>query len=94
MESDECGKLAHWLYGCRRAGQAWEDHYSNVLMNMGFERAASSPVAFYHPSRVAWAVVHGDDFVFTGTGVDLDFILISSHYEIKNRGRLDRRPEH
>ena len=22
------GKLVHWLYGCRRAGQAWEDHYS------------------------------------------------------------------
>ena len=80
MESDECEKLVHWLHGCRRAGQAWEDHYSNVLMNMGFESAASCPVAFY---RVAWAVVHGDDFVFTGTDVDLDFILVelSSHYE-------------
>ena len=76
VESDECGKLVQWLYNCRRAGEAWEDHYSNLLMNMGFERAASIPVAFYHPSRVAWAVVNGDDFVFIGTDVDVDFILM------------------
>ncbi len=23
---DDCGKLLCWLYGCRRASQAWEDH--------------------------------------------------------------------
>ena len=32
VEKDECGKLIKRLYGCRRAGQAWEDHYSEVLM--------------------------------------------------------------
>ena len=88
------------LDGCRRAGHAWDDHYSNVLMCMGFDRGASSPVVFYHPSRVPWALVHGDDFMFTWTDVDFNFILIelSLHYEIKNRGRLGtglgRRPEH
>ena len=78
------------LDGCLRAGQECEDHCSNVLMNMGIERAASSPVALHHPSRVPWALVHGDDFMFTWTDVDLNFILIelSLHYEIKNRGRL------
>ena len=24
---DECGKLVYWLYGCRPAAQAWEEHY-------------------------------------------------------------------
>ena len=24
VEDDECGKLIHWLYGCRPAAQAWE----------------------------------------------------------------------
>ena len=59
-------------------------------MNVGLERAASSPVVFYRPSRVAWAVVHGDDLTFTGTDVDSDFILV--HYEIKIRGRLGTGP--
>ncbi len=46
VQKDECGKLLYWLYGCRRAGQAWEDHYSKVLMDAVFKRASSSPVAF------------------------------------------------
>ena len=24
----KCGKLQHWIYGCRRAAQAWESYYS------------------------------------------------------------------
>ena len=37
-------------------------------------------------------VVHGDDFVFVGLDIDLDFVLKlqGSPYEIKNRGRLGR----
>ena len=31
VEEDKCGKLIHWLYGCRQAAQAWEEHYSNLL---------------------------------------------------------------
>ena len=53
VESDECGNRVHWLCGCRRAGQAWENHCSNVFMSMGFEKGASSPVGSCHPSRVA-----------------------------------------
>ena len=47
-----------------------------------------------HPCRVARAVVHGDDFVFTRTDVDLDSILVelTSKYEISNRGRLENGP--
>ena len=63
-------------------------------MTPGSDRACSSPVALYLPSCVAWAVVHGDDLVFTGTDVDLDFILmeLTSMYEIKNRERLGNGP--
>ena len=38
VEDDECGKLIHWLYGCRPAAQAWEEHYSALLKNHGFKR--------------------------------------------------------
>ena len=54
---DQCGKLDHWLYGCRKAGQAWEDHYSQVLFDAGFERGTGSPVTFWHERRSMWCVV-------------------------------------
>lgn len=43
---DECGKWFHWLYGCRPAAQAWEEHYSALLEEHGFARLQSVPVAF------------------------------------------------
>ena len=79
---EECGKLIHWLYGCRKAGQAWEDHYSRVLGDAGFFRGVASPVAFHHKTREMWCVVHGDDFSFVGFDKDLDFIehLLKQNY--------------
>ncbi len=58
-------------------------------------RSVSSPVAFYHPPREIWAVVHGDDFVVTGVDEELDFVLalLQEHYEVKNRGRLGSGPK-
>ena len=63
---DECGKLKFCLCRCRRAGQAWEDHYAGVFKKAGFKRSRSSPVSFFHPERGLWCVVHGDDFTFSG----------------------------
>ena len=93
-DHDQCGKLDHWLYGCRKAGQAWEDHYSQVLFDAGFERGTASPVTFWHECRSMWCVVHGDDFSFVGYDSDLDFIVkvLQQEYEIKVRGRLGPGP--
>ena len=90
VEEDECGTLIYWLYGCRRAGQAWEDHYAKVLMDEGFRRAASSPVVFHHKERDVLVVVHGDDFVINGVDGELDkmLVLFRENFEIKDRGRL------
>ncbi len=80
---------------CRRAGQAWEDHYSDALKNVGFKRAMSSPAVFYRSGRDLWAVVRVDNFAFTGLDGDLDFATqeLAKHYEIKNRGRLRSGPQ-
>ena len=61
VAEDECGKLVHWLYGCRPAAQAWEEHYSGILQAQGFKRLRSVPVAFMHAERDILGVVHGDD---------------------------------
>ena len=36
VQEDECGKLIHWLYGCRPAAQAWEEHYSALFKEDGY----------------------------------------------------------
>ena len=93
VEEDECGKLIYWLYGCRPAAQAWEEHYSGVLTTVGFKRLLSSSVAFYQPKRDLVGVVHGDDFVFVGVDNELDFALsvLKEHHELKDRARTTRK---
>ena len=59
VKNDECGKLIHWLYGCRLAAQAWEEHYSRLLVGNGFKRLTSVPVAFAHRHRDLVGLVHG-----------------------------------
>jgi hypothetical protein len=90
VQADECGKLDFWLYGCRPAAQAWEEHYSGLLKGEGFRRSQACPVAFAHETRDLIGIVHGDDFMFVGPDEDLDYIweVLNKNYEIKNRGRL------
>ncbi len=90
VQEDERCKLIYWLYGCRPAAQAWEEHHSAVLEAVGFKRLVSCSVAFCHQQRDLAGVVHGDDLVLAGLGEDLDFVdrVLKEHYELKVRGRL------
>ena len=75
VESDECGKLALALWLPR--GTSMGGSLLKCVDEYGVRQGCLKPrVAFCHPSRVAWVVVHGDDFVFTRTDVDLDFFLV------------------
>ena len=70
VQEDECGKLIHWLHGCRPAAQAWGEHFSALLKEHGFQMLRS-----VHETRDLMGVVNGDDFVFVGLDEDLDFVL-------------------
>ena len=74
--------LVVWV---QTGGQAWEEHYSALLKEHGFQRLRSVPVAFVHENRDLMGVVHGDDFVFVALDEDLDFVLkiLGSRNEIK-----------
>ncbi len=63
-------------------------------MEAGFKRATASSVAFYHPGREVWAVVHGDDFAFTDLDEEVDFVLKLAQKlcEIQNKGGLGSGP--
>ena len=69
-----CAKLLRCLYGTRDAPARWEAHYSTELVKMGFVRGLASPCCFHHPERDIRAVVHGDDFTFSGEEVHLRWV--------------------
>ena len=57
-----CGKLNYSLYGTRDAASNWEEHYTQVLVDLGFTQGLSSPCVFHHDKRDITTVIHGDDF--------------------------------
>ena len=83
-----CGKLRRWLYGMRKAGQAWEDHYADKLEAIGFARGIAAPTVFYNKETKVRVVVHGDDFTFLGEKKELEVVRqqMENWYEIKFRG--------
>jgi hypothetical protein len=66
-----CAKLHKSLYGTRDAALNWSQAYSEVLQKMGFAKGSSSPCSFYHKELAIRTVVHGDDFMSEGPGVNL-----------------------
>ena len=93
VREDECGKIIHWLYGCRPAAQAGEEHCSALLEANGVKRLKSVPVAFVHKARDMIGV-HGDDFIWEGCDDDLVLVLkvLEKEYKLKNRRRLGPDP--
>lgn len=85
-----CGKLNNSLYGTRGAASNWEDHYSKVLVALGFRRGLSSPCLFFHEACNIETVVHGDDFTSLGPHRELKWFAhaLSKYLSIKERGIL------
>ena len=53
--------LKRWLYGQRKAPQAWTDWHASVLMSMEFEQDPACPAIFYSESRSIVIDAHADD---------------------------------
>ena len=70
----KCGKLNYWLYGMRPASHGWEEEYIRVLVKIGFKVGRASPCCFRHYERDLRLCVHGDDFVFEGSEVQLKWV--------------------
>ena len=87
----QCWQLLKSMYGTRRAGHNWEVFYSGVLTDkLGFVRGVACPCLFYHPVSRIRCWVHGDDFVFLGTGPSLAVVAaaISVHIAMKTTGEI------
>lgn len=70
----KCAKLLKSMYGTKAAAQNWQRAVQNKMRKMGFVVGKSSAVLFYHPVRDVWSLVHGDDFVSSGSPEDLAWV--------------------
>ena len=66
--------LNYSMYGTRRAAHNWQVHFNGIMIRAGFIQGLGSPCAYYHPGYKVYTIVHGDDFVSTGSVNGLAFL--------------------
>ena len=64
--ADDLWLLKRWLYGQRRAPQAYTDWHAKCLTSLGFMQDVACPVVFVHPENRTVMEVHADDSYGTG----------------------------
>ena len=69
-----CARLVLSLYGTRDAPALWEAYAATQLTALGFCRGRSNACVYWHRQRRLRCLVHGGDFVITGTGRDLEWL--------------------
>ena len=81
------GKLKLCLYGTRDAAKGWQETLSAHLVGIGFERGRGHPCVFWHPTRHIKTLVHGDDYVSSGTVDSMKWLEdeLTKAYEIKTQ---------
>ena len=82
-----CAELLKSLYGTRDAALSWAQAYSEVLEGMGFIKGSSSPCSFFHEALQVRTLVHGDDFVSSGSREALAWSKskLDARFEIKTK---------
>ena len=74
-----CARLVRCLYGTRDAPKRWEAFLAEQLVALGFAKGRASPCCYYHAALDVRCIVHGDDFVLTGSSGALDEVKAGMH---------------
>ena len=64
---DNVGHLRMSLYGTRDAAMKWQEEVAREMAKWGFRRGRYNPCLYHNPKTGLICMVHGDDFVSTGT---------------------------
>ena len=89
---DVVGKLIASLYGTRDASANWQEEVAKCMKEWGFITGRYNPCMFQHPTRKILCLVHGDDFVSTGSADDLAWLKakLQKRFEVKTQVVGDR----
>ena len=66
-EGDDVGRLLQSLYGTRDASANFQEEARKVLTKAGFKRGKYNPSTYFHEKVGTKAMVHGDDFISSGS---------------------------
>ncbi len=85
-----CARLVRCLYGTRDAPKRWQAFLDEQLVALGFAKGRASSCCFFHAHLGVRCIVHGDDFVLSGTAGALDEVKARMHerFLLKELGRL------
>ena len=80
-----CGRLKKSLYGTRDAGANWQAAYTEFLLSIDMLQGTTNPCHFFSGDHSLKGIVHGDDFLFTGTAAQLEWLRqkFDKEYETK-----------
>ena len=69
-----CRKLIKSMYGTRADAHDWQADVTRTMKDLGFKQGEASPCVFWHRQRDIKALVHGNDFVSSGEGAELEWL--------------------
>jgi len=73
------------VYGLRRSPRLWQEHWSQLLVDMGFTPTVSDPTMHIHQQKGMTLVTHVDDVLATGKKKDLTWLwsTLQQHVKLK-----------
>lgn len=84
-DEDKCGRLNVSMDGTRDTALNWHQHCKGHLEMIGFRQGTSNPCIFYHVDRNIRVFIHGDDYVASGSDLNLKWMAkeMPDKYECK-----------
>ena len=83
-------KLNKAIYGLRSSLKSWQDHFAQVLQQMGLSRLTSEPNVYRNNEQTMFVTVYVDDLLFLGQQQEVDktFNLVQKHVLLRPTGTL------
>ena len=84
-DPEAVGELQMSMYGTQDAAANWEAAYRETLVKGGFKQGVASSCHYLHADGTTPLMVHGDDFIATGTRAELARLkaVLEAEYEVK-----------
>ena len=83
-------KLNKAIYGLRSSPKSWQDHFAQVLQQMGLSRLTSEPNVYRNNEQTMFVMVYVDDLLFLGQQQEVDktFKEVPKHVLLRPTGTL------
>ena len=83
-------KLNKAIYGLRSSPKSWQDHFAQVLQQLGLSRLTSEPNVYRNNEQTMFVMVYVDDLLFLGQQQEVDktFKEVQKHVLLRPTGTL------